>query len=77
MTGEGMEKVGEKVEEEIGTVSDQVLLHDQPAARVELTRLATHALSCGVGKHCTEHGHARRPVYECCRCGTQFEEVSL
>lgn len=65
----------QKEAEEIGGLSEQVLVSKEAPERVRLTRFAAHARSCGVGKHCTEHGNARRPVFECCRCGAQFERV--
>ena len=64
-----------EIKEEIGNVSDQVLASDEAPKRVKLTRFAYRARSCGVGKHCTEHGNTKRPVFECCRCGAQFELV--
>ena len=64
-----------EAKEEIDGVSEQVLVSNEAPNRVKLTRFASHARSCGEVKHCTEHGNARHPVFECCRCGAQFELV--
>jgi hypothetical protein len=60
-------------EEKIGERSQLVVVTGEMARSMKLIREPTEKPGCGAGKHCTVHGYARAPIFQCCICGEQFE----